>query len=44
MGSIVNLHKFRSIIDVPGDENYGYHSILLGLIDIGKNDIKHLLV
>ena len=37
IGSVIDFHEFGSIIDVPKDGNCGYHSFLLGLIDIDGN-------
>ena len=42
IGSVIDLHEFGSIIDVPRDNNCGYYSFLLGLIYIGRNDIKSI--
>lgn len=37
MGIVIDFHEFGSIIDVPKDGNCGYHSFLLGLINIDGN-------
>ena len=37
MGVVIDFHESGSIIDVPKDQNCGYHSFLLGFIDFDEN-------
>ena len=43
MGNLIDLHEFGSIVNILGDGNCGYHSFLLGLTDIDKNNIRTVI-
>ena len=38
MGSVINLAQLSIIINVDASGSCGYHSFILGLKDIGKQD------